>query len=75
MGRRRERRKPTKREKIEISKEERVESGGQPASQARGRVSYENLSPMTQKIIDDVAKRQRCAIDEIVEILNDEVGA
>jgi hypothetical protein len=52
-----------------------VESGGQPASQARGRVSYENLSPMTQKIIDDVAKRQRCAIDEIVEILNDEVGA
>lgn len=34
------------------------------------RINFEDLSPMTQGVVIDIARRQRCTKEEIVEVLN-----
>jgi hypothetical protein len=64
MGRRDQRRKPTRAEKAGKRKE-KIENSG------RGRIGFGDLSPMTQGVVADIARRQRCTLEEIVETLND----
>ena len=66
MGRRQQRRKPTRREKIGRSEGKNVRRSGD-----RGiRREFSDLSPMTQEIVVGIAARQRCTREEIVEVLN-----
>ena len=67
MGRRQQRRKPTRREKIEGQGQKRgnrKEKKGLPSRE------FSDLSPMTQEIVAGVAARQQCTKEEILEVLN-----
>ena len=68
MGHRKQRRKPTRREKMQGSG---ARDQGSGTKGSRGRIGFEDLSPMAQGIVADIAKRQRCTREEIVEVLND----
>jgi hypothetical protein len=81
MGRRDQRRRMTRKEKArgqmsEVRCQMSPEIPGQAPARgqgpgARGRINFEDLSPMTQGIVADIARRQRCTREEIVEVLND----
>jgi len=66
MGRRNQRRKPTRREKIGRSEGKNVRRSGNRES----RREFSDLSPMTQEIVAGVAARQQCTKEEILEVLN-----